>query len=68
MCRESIAPSTKSELEEVVHTCDRVAVLRDRKKVGELSGDGISEQRIMEMVAHREWENSSHNADSEPDE
>lgn len=57
-----------SELEEVVHTCDRVAVLRDRKKVGELSGDGISEQRIMEMVAHREWENSSHNADSEPDE
>ncbi len=43
-----------SEIEEVVHTCDRVTVLRDRKKIGELSGDEISEQRIMEMVAHHE--------------
>ena len=43
-----------SELEEVVHTCDRVAVLRDRRKVGELAGDEITEQRIMELVAHHE--------------
>ena len=43
-----------SELEEVVHTCDRVAVLRDRKKVGDLTGDEITGQRIMELVAHHE--------------
>lgn len=43
-----------SELEEVVHTCDRVAVLRDRRKVGELTGGEITEQRVMELVAHHE--------------
>lgn len=43
-----------SELEEVVHTCDRVAVLRDRRKVGELTGAEITEQRIMQLVAHHE--------------
>jgi len=43
-----------SELEEVVHTCDRVAVLRDRRKVGELTGSEITEQRIMQLVAHHE--------------
>ncbi|MGB0580633.1 MAG: sugar ABC transporter ATP-binding protein [Limisphaerales bacterium] len=43
-----------SELEEVVHTCDRVAVMRDRRKVGELTGEEITEQRIMEMVAHHD--------------
>jgi monosaccharide-transporting ATPase len=43
-----------SELEEVVHTCDRVAVLRDRRKVGELTGGELTGQRIMELVAHHE--------------
>lgn len=43
-----------SELDEVVHTCDRVAVLRDRRKVGELTGGEITEQRVMELVAHHE--------------
>ncbi|MBG85598.1 MAG: sugar ABC transporter ATP-binding protein [Verrucomicrobiales bacterium] len=43
-----------SELEEVVHTCDRVAVMRDRRKVGELSGEEITEQRIMDLMAHHE--------------
>jgi galactofuranose transport system ATP-binding protein len=40
-----------SELEEVVRTCQRVAVMRDRKKLGELSGDEIQEKAIMEMIA-----------------
>ncbi len=43
-----------SELEEVVGACDRVAVLRDRRKVGELTGAEITEQRIMQLVAHHE--------------
>lgn len=40
-----------SELEEIVHTCSRVAILKDRKKIQELSGDDISEERIMNTLA-----------------
>jgi monosaccharide-transporting ATPase len=43
-----------SELEEVVRSCDRVAVLRDRAKVGELTGDQISEENIMHTIAGHE--------------
>ena len=41
-----------SELEEVARTCQRVVVLRDRHKVGELEGDGISVPAIMDRIAH----------------
>ena len=40
-----------SELEEVVRSCQRVAVLRDRHKVGELAGPQISEPAIMATIA-----------------
>jgi len=40
-----------SELEEVVRNCQRILVLRDRKKVGELAGGEIDEQRIMGLIA-----------------
>ncbi len=40
-----------SELEEIVRTSQRVVILRDRKKVGELSGGAISEQAIMRQIA-----------------
>jgi simple sugar transport system ATP-binding protein len=40
-----------SELEEVVRTCRRVIVLRDRRKIGELSGAAVSEQSIMNLMA-----------------
>lgn len=40
-----------SELDEVVRTCGRVAVMRDRQKIGELTGNQISENAIMEMIA-----------------
>jgi monosaccharide-transporting ATPase len=43
-----------SELEEVVRDCDRVVVLRDRRKAGELDGAEVSEQRVMELVAEHE--------------
>jgi simple sugar transport system ATP-binding protein len=45
---------SSSELEEVVHTCDRVVVLRDRKMVGELHGADVNEQRVMEQIAKGE--------------
>ena len=40
-----------SELEEVVRDSQRVVVLRDRAKVGELAGDRVSEQAIMRIIA-----------------
>lgn len=40
-----------SELEEVVRDSQRVIVLRDRQKVGQLSGDEMTEPRVMEMIA-----------------
>ena len=40
-----------SELEEVVRVSDRVIVLRDREKVGELRGAQISEHAIMNTIA-----------------
>lgn len=40
-----------SELEEMVRTCQRVIVLRDRVKIGELEGVQITEQSIMQTIA-----------------
>ncbi len=40
-----------SELEEVVRSCQRVAVLRDHHKVGELAGGQVSEGAIMSTIA-----------------
>ncbi len=40
-----------SELEEVVRSCDRVYVLRDRAMVSELAGEQVSEQVIMRIIA-----------------
>ena len=40
-----------SEFEEIVRCSTRVAVLKDKAKVGELSGDEISEGAIMHTIA-----------------
>ncbi|WP_072525178.1 sugar ABC transporter ATP-binding protein [Clostridium sp. Marseille-P3244] len=40
-----------SEVEEMVRTCSRMAVLRDGKKVGELYGEEISQEGIMKAIA-----------------
>jgi len=39
-----------SEIDEVVRMADRIAVLRDRRKVGELPG-GSSEGAVFHMIA-----------------
>ena len=46
-----------SELEEVARSCERVVVLRDRAKVGELTGDAITEENIMRTIAGHEHGN-----------
>ena len=43
-----------SELEEVIRCSDRVAVLRDRKKLAELVGDQVEEKAIMRTIAKKE--------------
>ena len=40
-----------SELEEVVRCSDRIAVLRDRQKLKELSGQEANEQKILHTIA-----------------
>ncbi|MCX8130617.1 MAG: sugar ABC transporter ATP-binding protein [Clostridia bacterium] len=40
-----------SELEELVRGCDRIAVIRDGRKVKELVAEEISEESIMEAIA-----------------
>lgn len=40
-----------SEIEEMLRTCSRMAVLRDGYKVGELSGDQLNQKDIMNTIA-----------------
>ncbi len=40
-----------SELDEVVRNSSRVIVLRDRDKIAELSGEELSEQKILRVIA-----------------
>ncbi|MBZ4671521.1 MAG: galactofuranose transport system ATP-binding protein [Clostridiales bacterium] len=40
-----------SEIEEMLRVCGRMAVLRDRKKVGEISGEELSSENIMKAIA-----------------
>jgi simple sugar transport system ATP-binding protein len=52
LSREGIAILfISSELEEVVRNCHRVAVLRDRAKVGELADEAVQLGSIMQMIA-----------------
>jgi len=45
-----------SELEEMIRCSDRVAVLRDRKKLAELTGDQIEAKAIMHIIANEDVE------------
>lgn len=40
-----------SEMDEMLRCCGRVAILNDKRKLGELSGDQINEHVIMRMIA-----------------
>jgi len=40
-----------SELDEMLRTCSRMVIMRDRKKIGELSGSDISQEKIMQTIA-----------------
>ena len=52
LCDEGLALLVaSSELEEIVAFADRVAVMRDRQKVSELTGAEITQDRIIEAIA-----------------
>lgn len=52
LCAEGLALLVaSSELEEIVAFADRVAVMRDRELVSELSGQDITQNRIIEAIA-----------------
>ncbi len=40
-----------SEIEEMLRTCSRLIVMRDRKIVGELTGDQLTQEQIMYTIA-----------------
>ena len=40
-----------SELDEMLRTCSRMVVMRDRNKVGELSGTDLNQEKIMRTIA-----------------
>ena len=43
-----------SELQELVRNCDRIIIIRDGSNVGEVGQEEISENSIMEYIAHNE--------------
>ncbi len=52
LCADGLALLVaSSELDELVAVSDRVAVLRDRHKVGEIAGDGITRENIIHTIA-----------------
>lgn len=40
-----------SETDEMLRTCSRLVVLRDRRVVGELSGEDLTQSKVMETIA-----------------
>ena len=51
-CRKGLAILfISSEMPEVLRVSDTIAVLRDRQKIGEISGDDADEQKVFRMIA-----------------
>lgn len=54
LCTEGMALLVaSSELDEIVAAADRVVVMRDRAKVGEITGDKITRDKIIQMIANQ---------------
>jgi len=53
-----------SEIDEMLRTCDRVGIMRDLHKVGEVSGDEMTSSNIMSMIAGSEQPVAAETAES----
>ena len=49
-----------SELPEIIGLCDRVIVISEGRKTGELEGDQITEERILELAVASDRSDSIH--------
>lgn len=47
-----------SEIEEMLRTCSRLIVMRDRHIVGELTGDGLTQGNVMKTIAGGDQKNA----------
>ena len=47
-----------SELEEMLRTCSRMVIMRDRNKIGELAGGDLNQDTIMQAIAGGEHANA----------
>ena len=47
-----------SEVEEMLRTCSRLIVMRDRKKVGEITGEDLTQSKIMDTIAGGDEKNA----------
>ena len=54
-----------SETDEMLRTCSRLVVMRDRKVVGELSGDQLTQSGIMKTIAGQSEEAKGGESDGE---
>ncbi len=53
MCGEGVSVIfISSELDEIIRCSNRIVVMRDRKKVGEVNGEGCSQQTILNVIAN----------------
>ncbi len=50
-----------SEVEEMLRTCSRLIVMRDRNIVGELKGKELSQEQVMKTIAGGEAKNEKDN-------
>jgi simple sugar transport system ATP-binding protein len=48
-----------SEIDEMLRTCTRLVVMRDRKVVGSISGAEMSQENIMKVIAEGAREKTS---------
>ena len=53
MCNDGVSVIfISSELDEIIRCSNRIVVMRDGKKVGEVSGEGCSQQTILNIIAN----------------
>ena len=53
MCGEGVSVIfISSELDEIIRCSNRIVVMRDRKKVGEVNGEGCTQQTLLNIIAN----------------
>ena len=60
MCGEGVSVIfISSELDEIIRCSNRIVVMRDRKKVGEVNGEGCTQQTLLNIIANGKQEDAT---------